>query len=76
MLYLIAVRIFGWLVLLARSSAAKDVEILILRHEVAVLRRQIATPRPAGPIGHCLLPWLGCSLPYCGALGSSLPAPC
>jgi transposase IS66 family protein len=49
MLYLIAVRIFGWLVLLARSSAAKDVEILILRHEVAVLRRQIATPRPGWP---------------------------
>jgi hypothetical protein len=32
-------RVLGWLVLLARSDAAKDVEILILRHEVAVLRR-------------------------------------
>jgi hypothetical protein len=38
--YLIAARVFAWLVLLARPSAAKDVEILILRHEVAVLRRQ------------------------------------
>jgi putative transposase len=46
MLYLIATRIFGWLVLLARSAASKDAEILILRHEVAVLRRQITTPRP------------------------------
>jgi putative transposase len=46
MLYLLITRIFAWLVLLARSSAAKDVEILILRHEVAVLRRQIITPRP------------------------------
>jgi hypothetical protein len=45
MLYLIAARVFAWLVLLARSSAAKDVEILILRHEVAVLHRQIAAPR-------------------------------
>jgi putative transposase len=46
MLYLIATHVFAWLVLLSRTSAAKNVEILILRHEVAVLRRQITTPRP------------------------------
>ena len=43
--YLTALRIFGWLALLARSDCAKDVEILILRHQVAVLQRQAKTPR-------------------------------
>jgi hypothetical protein len=33
-----------WLGLLARSAAAKNVEILTLRHDVAVLRRQVTRP--------------------------------
>jgi hypothetical protein len=49
LLYLICVTVFGWLGLLARSTAAKDIEILILRHEVTVLRRQVTRARPSWP---------------------------
>jgi putative transposase len=40
------IRVFDWLALPTRSDISKDVEILVLRHEVAVLRRQIARPKP------------------------------
>jgi len=41
---LIFIRICGWLVLLSRSPASKNAELLVLRHEVAVLHR--TNPRP------------------------------
>jgi putative transposase len=44
LLYLIFIRLCGWLVLLGRSAASKDIKLLVLRHEVAVLRR--TNPRP------------------------------
>ena len=44
LLYLIFVRLCGWLVLLGLSSASVNAELLVLRHEVAVLRR--TNPRP------------------------------
>jgi putative transposase len=47
LLYLIVLRMFGWIALLARSPASKDAEILVLRHQLAVLRRQVAAPRPS-----------------------------
>jgi hypothetical protein len=43
--YLAVLRVFGWLALLARSDRAKDTEILILRHQVAIFQRQVKNPR-------------------------------
>ena len=45
MLYLMFVRLTGWMALLAGSSASKDAELLVLRQEVAVLRRQNPKPK-------------------------------
>jgi hypothetical protein len=45
LLYLIFARLCSWLVLLGRSPASKNAELLVLRHEVAVLR--CTNPRPS-----------------------------
>jgi putative transposase len=64
LVYLMLVRALSWLALLARSDAAKDVEILTLRHEVAVLRRTNAPPT---------LTWRDRAM--LSALGRLLPTP-
>ena len=45
LLYLMFCQVMRWLTLLARNSAAKDAELLMLRHEVVVLRRRVTRPR-------------------------------
>jgi len=45
LLYLIFAQVLGLVLLLGRTSATKDIELLVLRHEVAVLRRTNARPR-------------------------------
>ena len=46
LLYLVVRAVVGWLGLLTRSEPSKEAEILLLRHQLAVLRRQVARPRP------------------------------
>ena len=64
LVYLMLVHVLGWLALLARSDTAKDIEILVLRHEVAVLRRTNPRPTPT---------WLDRAV--LSALSRLLPAP-
>src|ERR1700738_959902 len=45
LVYLIFLRLISWAALLAHSDASKNAEILVLRHQLAGLRRQLARPR-------------------------------
>src|SRR6476660_5865691 len=44
LIYQMFAKLLSWIVLCARSDTTKDVEILVLRHHLAVLQRR--TPRP------------------------------
>ena len=77
LLDLMLVRFGGWLVLLSRAAASKDAELVVVRHEVAVLRR--AQPRPrldwAGRAARtALIRLVPSDLPMCRLV--TPPAPC
>ncbi|MCO5974973.1 hypothetical protein [Actinoallomurus soli] len=65
LVYLIFIKLLGAMALLLRSDVSKEAEILVLRHRLAVLRRQVARPRPS---------WADRAL--ISALTRLLPKPC
>jgi hypothetical protein len=74
LVYLIFVKFLGWLVLLGRASASKDIELLVLRHEVAVFAGPSRGRVWIGLIGRCSRRWSGCCLRCCVGTGWSLRA--
>ena len=47
--YMVSVRVLGWLALLSHRRSGLIVEVLVLRHQLSVLRRQVTKPRPPWP---------------------------
>ena len=73
--YLMLTRVLSWLALLARSDPTKDAEILLLRHEVAVLRRHHSHPRLTWVDPALLGALSSCYRPRCAGCGCSHPDP-
>ena len=71
LLYLIFQRVLGLVILLGRTSATKDIELLVLRHEVAVLRRRAHDRAWTGVTERCSLPLSGGCPERCVAIGWS-----
>jgi hypothetical protein len=76
LLYLIMIRVFGWLLLLGRSQASKDTEIMVLRHEVTVLASRSPGRISTGPTGRSWQRYPGCCAARFMPVGSSRREPC
>jgi putative transposase len=74
--YLMFGQMLRWLALLGRGSALKNAEILVLRHQLAVLRRQVARPRLSWADRRSLPDWVGCCLGIGGVRCSSARTRC
>src|SRR3954469_8758893 len=76
LVYLLLRQVLQMLTQLARGGGAKDVELLVLRHQVAVLRRQVRRPdlQPADEWSWRRCP--GYSPAPGGRRSSSPPPPC
>src|ERR1035441_7988781 len=60
--FLLITRMAGWLRLARREDAWKTAELLLLRHQLAVLQRQAGRPRPCWA-ARALLAVLPCLIP-------------
>jgi hypothetical protein len=77
LLYLIMIRVFGWLHLLGRGQASKDAEIMVLRHEVAgPAPPSFPAPGLTGPTVRSWPRWPGCCRPGCAIIAWSRRARC
>ncbi|MBM0224421.1 hypothetical protein [Micromonospora sp. ATA51] len=76
LVYLLLRQILQMLTQLARDGGAKDVELLVLRHQVAVLRRQVHDPISSPRTGWCWRRCRGCCLGNTGRRSSSPRRPC
>jgi putative transposase len=73
LIYMIVRNLVAGLALLARSDGSKEIEILVPRHEVAVLRRQITRPCSNPPTGHGWPLYRACSPASAGTPSPSRP---
>ena len=68
LVYLVLVRVLSWMVLRTRADAAKEIEILVLRHQLAVLQRRRPRPRISST-DRAVIAALGRLLPACRRCG-------